>query len=669
MEPPESLRRSGLESELFVAGHGETGIKAMSVPRLLSLLLVAGLGWSAGCWLAQNPRLAKAPLPKAHRIKTENPDLSVADPRPTSNSSRSATSPSQSTRTAPEVYADLLKVTEAFENDDFSQWPKYNRASRRLLRDLPVETLKELMPLLLQTQTKKLTFLPVQEVLSRIAERDPAAALQLLQHPLPRVSQWSQGPLLGKLYADKPEEILALLKSPAFSNNRQVLSSFLSTVAAEDPLGALQLAETQFPEQSSSMRTSIVMAWAQKDPAAAAAYSLKIPEARARNNSIQNVIYRWGTQDLPGALTWTESLPAGPDRQAALSATLSQWAQQNSTEALAYVQAIPDGREKWRMVSNLSYYFAQAEPEAVVSLIESMPSGPEKNSALNNLASRWMQTAPDKAVDLLARQTPTVQSIAILQQGLSRWTQQDPQAALEYALALDPAQRHKVLPGLMEQAAERAPEAAFKAALATYNEDALGKLSKKIASTNPQQALNLASRVPAGKLQDTIIGQTLGVWGQNDPVSAGNYALNLSADTLSRSIGLLAPSLTGKNPAYAKEWALKIPAQNAAAREQAVYQVASSLAKWNWTEADAWRQTLPVGNLRDKATMAQSYPLAERQPAAALNLVLTMANPENRDSTARELFNQWKSKDKVAATQWMRNAGLPESLKKQLNPL
>jgi hypothetical protein len=669
MESPKSLRCSGLERELCVTGQGEAGIKTMSVPRFLSLFLAAGAGLVVGFWLAKNPRLATSTLPTRLSLQAEKPNPPVSDSLSTQHGIPTTTSPGQSIRTAAEIYSDPLKLTEAFEKDGFSQWQKYSRASRRQLRDLPIKTLQELMPLLLQTEAKKLAFLPVQDVLSRIAEQDPAAVLQLLQSPLPRVSQWSQGPLLAKIYADKPQEILALLKSPAFSRNRQVLIGFFSTLAVEDPLRALQLAETEFSGQSSVLQSPLVMAWAQKDPAAAAAYSLKLPESRARSNIIANVIRRWSAQDVPGALTWAESLPTGPDRQGALIATLSQWAQQNSAEALAYLQAVPDGGEKWQMMKNLSYYFARSAPEAVVPLIDSMPPGPEKNEALNNLAGRWMQTAPDKAVDLLARQTPTINSFIILQQGLSRWIQQDPQAALEYALALDPAQRYKVLPGLMEQAAERAPEAAFKAALATYNEDALGKLSQKIASTNPQQALTLASRVPAGKLQDTVIGQALNAWGQNDPVAAGNYALNLSADTLSRSIELLAPSLTEKNPAYAKEWALKIPAQKAAAREQAVYQVASSLAKRNWTEADDWRQTLPAGNLRDKATMAQSYPMAEKQPAAALNLVMTMVNPESRDRTAWQLFNQWKINDRAAATQWLQDSRLPETLKKQLSSL
>jgi hypothetical protein len=641
-----------------------------SLSRLLSAVCVGGTGLVFGYWLAPSPQPAVPTLNRSFLVPAVDMPAIQSPARETNRPEERIESAPELSRSVDEIFADLMQLNEDHQKTGEIQWIKYSRAKRHLLRNLPADTLRELTQRFLQLNAKKQPPYIIQDLLSRLAEKDPAATLQFLQHPLSGLPPWSQGQLLGKIYQNNPTEILALLKSPALSRDQQLLSSFFAALTLDNPQTALRLVKTDFKnQQASSMQSTIVAAWSQKDPAAAAAYALQISEGRFRRNALSSVAYSWSARDRLGALAWAEALPQGLDRQTALGATLNQWAQQDVSAALAYFQKMPDNPEKWKMFGPLSYSFARANPEALLPLIESMPLGSEKIQAVYALSNRWIQTDPEKAIDFLSHQAPSSNTIPLLQQGLNSWIQKNPEAALEYAVALDPAQRYKVLPGLMEQAAEKAPEAAFKAALATYNEAALGQLSKKIASTNPQQALNLASRVPAGKLQDTIVGQALGMWGQNDPVSAGNYALNLSAETLSRSIDLLAPSLSEKNPAYAKEWALKIPAQNAAAREQAVYQVASSLAKRNWTEADTWRQTLPAGNLRDQATMAQSYPMAEKQPAAALNLVMTMANPENRDNTARKLFNQWKARDLTAASQWMQNTRLPETLKKQLGPL
>jgi hypothetical protein len=621
--------------------------------RLMTILLIGATGFAAGYGLAQKKRHQATATFQS--TTTENVRLQAV----TSTSPRFVQAgPSETSLPSPSIDEILAEILHQ----------KNDLVFRRMLRDLPVSALKELIQRFLQLDPKKQSSFPLHTFLFRLADKDPAAALEFLQQPRPGW-QRSQGEFLGVIYESNPTQILALLKSPAFSRDRALIAGFLSTLADEDPVTALRLAKNEFKDQPASSQISIIAGWAKKDPAAAAAYVLKIPEYRLRDNAISTLISLWLQRDLPGVLAWAEALPVGSDRDNALSSIIANWTGKEPAAALDYVKKMPEGSGKSKMLGSIAYVFGTVPPDTLIPLLASMPPGPAKLHAISALTNQWLQYAPEQAVELLASQSPSGNTISQLQQGLTRWIQKDPEAALAYTLTLDPAQKYKLIPALMEKAAERAPEAAFQAALSTYNEDALGQLSKKIASTNPQQALNLASRVPAGKLQDTAIGQALSAWGQNDPVAAGNYALNLSADTLSRSIELLAPSLTEKNPAYAKEWALKIPAQNAAAREQAVYQVTSSLAKRNWTEADDWRQTLPAGNLRDKATMAQSYPMAEKQPAAALNLVMTMVNPESRDRTAWQLFNQWKINDKAAATQWLQDTRLPETLKKQLSLL
>jgi hypothetical protein len=127
--------------------------------------------------------------------------------------------------------------------------------------------------------------------IQRLAERDPATALELAQ-------------TLGQSSRNRGGSDVAIF----------------NIWATQDPQAAMAKAVTQpVGWQRQQAINAVISRWAEQDPTTAAAHALAMTVGQARNEAISSVASSWGQRDLPTALAWVQQLPAGRVRDNAIN--------------------------------------------------------------------------------------------------------------------------------------------------------------------------------------------------------------------------------------------------------------------------------------------------------------------------------------------------------------
>jgi hypothetical protein len=156
-------------------------------------------------------------------------------------------------------------------------------------------------------------------------------------------------------------------------------------------------------------------------------------------------------------------------------------------------------------------------------------------------------------------------------------------------------------------------------------------------------------------------------WAASDPKAASALVPTLNSGAeLRNSIDALANPLVKLDESYAKQWAMQLPDREFA-RPKAVFLVSQALHQQDPAKATAYIDSFPMGQLKDQATRGMSWAIVEKQPAQALNLLVTVAEVPKRDREALAQFKTWKDKDASAAQQWLQQASVPDDLRKKLS--
>jgi hypothetical protein len=71
-------------------------------------------------------------------------------------------------------------------------------------------------------------------------------------------------------------------------------------------------------QELSEVAARVAASWAERDPAAAAAWVLSLPPGGAANTATLNLALTWRRYDLPAAQAWVDQLPAGKARDQAV---------------------------------------------------------------------------------------------------------------------------------------------------------------------------------------------------------------------------------------------------------------------------------------------------------------------------------------------------------------
>src|SRR6185436_18185226 len=104
-------------------------------------------------------------------------------------------------------------------------------------------------------------------------------------------------------------------------------------LAATDPQAALDLAvasASNNQQWGNGGTYGVFSAWANKDPAEAAAKAAELPASQQRSQAFQAIAATWASQDPQAAIAWANGLPSGQDKRNAINSVVSAWTQQDS---------------------------------------------------------------------------------------------------------------------------------------------------------------------------------------------------------------------------------------------------------------------------------------------------------------------------------------------------
>jgi hypothetical protein len=204
-----------------------------------------------------------------------------------------------------------------------------------------------------------------QQLGQQLAMRDPQNAIAYTAQVAESArEQWANGVAQGYSQNDPQGAIDWLDRFRSEQWYARAATTLAMTVAPRDGAAAARFVDELGAEgngvQTSQLVNMIATNWANRDPAAAAEWSVRRPTDQERDMAVRNVVSVWSAQDVNAARQWTLRLPQGAVRDGALTGVLMASATQrgNSIDSgLLSAFASPQARQTavLQIVQGLAY--------------------------------------------------------------------------------------------------------------------------------------------------------------------------------------------------------------------------------------------------------------------------------------------------------------------------
>lgn len=273
----------------------------------------------------------------------------------------------------------------------------------------------------------------VAEAIRKLSETDCAAAeshLDLLSDPLGR--ERLRVELLGKLAERDPAAALARLA--AGKSSLGLASAVLRAAAKRDPAAALATLDAVPEELRSRATGAALVGWAEKEPRAAlewaVAHGIKVSEALCVDGaaSAKMLITTALANDRAETVAWLLAQPVSRERDALLRAAV--WYGTTQQRLDAYAEMTPAGRP--HAAGELVEAIYRESSEHATAWVSDLPASSERAAAVRGLVEVQAKNAPERA-DTLASAWPADRDAALagLAAGLTEKAQ--PLRAAEFA--------------------------------------------------------------------------------------------------------------------------------------------------------------------------------------------------------------------------------------------
>jgi hypothetical protein len=200
----------------------------------------------------------------------------------------------------------------------------------------------------------------VESVFKSLTDNDPEGAIQ-------RLKDLPEGPLrkeaieglAGSWAKTDPDSAIQWAESLQEGEKKKAMLSILPEMAKSSPQDAANwmdtlLATSTTKSQSgfSSVVYRMMDTWAKDDPAAAGAWTSKLPDGQVKNSAIQQLAVNWYKEDSNAAADWIDALPQGKNRDASIGSIASNLQRSDPATAFAWAESIGDDNSR---ISSLSY--------------------------------------------------------------------------------------------------------------------------------------------------------------------------------------------------------------------------------------------------------------------------------------------------------------------------
>lgn len=334
-------------------------------------------------------------------------------------------------------------------------------------------------------------------------------------------------------------------------------------------------------------------------------------------------------------------LPDTPATRNKLSAFYKAWAHFDAISALHAAIQLSSPEAKNNTLGSIIESTDAGQVAKLAHEINDLPAGAllrqNRGNLISHAAMKWSEVDPGGAARFFDLTQESVSSFNPATAVIARnWAALDPAAALAWAGAnangqgFSPAMQGAIA-GWWQKDSVAAENYALSHVTTLGDRQILGVLTSTIYNSNPQRAIEFASRIPEkeARLQaDNILSSQMAM---NDPEGASTWAASLPADV----------------------------------RSSTLHAAISMWASSNLSAAGDWVGTLN-GPARDDAVDAYTSILSRSDPGAAATLATTMADQTARGQSLGRLVTSWMEKDPTAATAWIQNSTLTNDEKRRL---
>ncbi len=452
------------------------------------------------------------------------------------------------------------------------------------------------------------------------------------------------------------------------------LQTHLTRMAALDPRRAVRFAQ----EHGIGARfiELLFMLWAESDAEAALAELGTLADPATQRMAAFAVLDGAGFDSPRAAERVADALPADR-RDAFLRAAVFRQVQHDPRAALANLLTRAPGHSATRDAALEA--LAAIDPVAVLAALDQLPDDARalaQRTALLALAEQ----DPFDAAGRIAEMTPGDARNELVVSIAASYAQDDPRAALTWVLGLPPP-RQQAVAAVLTAAAEIDFDAAVDLSIEMMSDKTLPLTRVLPLAEYPERIPALADRLlHAGTALIPSLRSLLSTWGRSSPDAAIDWLAVNGTLVDPNTATLVALGFSGTDVEAAAHATSRMPGHlretwiSAVTHQYAQYDPRSALA-WleqhsNEPQYEHWLQTV-VGRLHavdpvaaahlvdgmnpravERLVFAVANSLAQRDPGAAADWVLTQPESRIRTSTLGSVVDSWSRQDATAAERW-----------------
>lgn len=519
-------------------------------------------------------------------------------------------------------------------------------------------------------------------------EKDRAAALAHAESLEGKNRKTALSFVLSAWAAKEPYEVLAWIEEHGKTEEVQsALYTVLRTIAQDDPEAAIALAERSKQMRSSAnnlilnggsyglmgMNTSFLYAiWAEKDPLAAAARALAIPNSQERSNALWTLASTWAQTDPGAAWEWGNALERASDRKAVQRNVISAVAGNGDTSlAIAFLETMPPGQGRSEALQQVASFLANTDPEEAYAFVMQHAVNDRDRQAVSNVLQQWARSDPARAFEVAMNDLdPGNARRNAIQSVINEASNRDPALARELMAKLDEQDLENVAHSAAYMLARNDLEGSLAWAEGLpegdTKENALSAIYSEWGREDPQQAALYGMKIENDDLRRRNLGNALGQWAYQDAVEAMTWAVeNLKKEDQEK---LIPQSLLGRwvdqDSAAAAEWVAALP--EGELRKSSVSSLVSNWVNDDLVATGEWIKRLPKGESHDVAAQQYANEVFQTDPEAALAWAGSIGDEPNRLNQMESFARRYLRESPEKAKRWIANSSLPPEKQAEL---
>jgi hypothetical protein len=165
-------------------------------------------------------------------------------------------------------------------------------------------------------------------------------------------------------------------------------------------------------------------------PDAAVIAQLRLLKNVPEDESVEDMAAKLGAEHAAEILPVISALPAGAVRNSWLSQATGAWAERDPAAAVAWTDALSDVGTRAAAVDGLLEHWWPADPGAAEDWAARQPEGALRDAAFFRLATDIVSEAPERALEYAASMSAPEARAARMEAVLKKWAEVDPEAAL-----------------------------------------------------------------------------------------------------------------------------------------------------------------------------------------------------------------------------------------------